>query len=93
MGVSGEVYFAQDVCEVTKIYELAEKLGVTVLTHVSAHGGGLYLYIPRDLVEAYKIVAGDKIEAQLQRLFKPDMGNVTPSDKSRVSKKPKEEEE
>jgi len=77
----------------TKIYELAEKLGVTVLTHVSAHGGGLYLYIPRDLVAAYKISAGDKIEAQLQRLFKPERGNATPSEKRCIPKERKEEEE
>jgi len=77
----------------TKIFELAEKLGVTVLTHVSAHGGGLYLYIPRDLVEAYKIHAGNKIEAQFLRLFKPVPGNATSSEKRCIPKNEKEREE
>jgi len=76
-----------------KLFEFAEKLGVTVLTHVSVHGGGLYLYIPRDLVEAYKIVAGDKVEVQFQRLFKPAPGEANLSEKGRVPKKQAEKGE
>jgi len=38
---------------------------------VSAHGGGLYLYIPKDVSDVHGIMAGDKLEVQLLRHWKP----------------------
>jgi len=73
-----------------------EKIGEIKETHslrVSQKGGGLYLYLPKGLTEVHGIWAGDRIKATLRDLFRPKMGNVTTSDKSRVSTKPEEEEE
>jgi len=55
-----------------KEYVFSRKLGVTVVMRVSQHGDGLYLYIPRDITDVYGIIAGDKLEVQLQKLFKPE---------------------
>jgi len=73
-----------------------EKIGEIRETHslrVSQQGEGLYLYLPKGLCEVHGIWAGDRIKATLRDLFRPKQGNVTPSDKSRVSKKRQEEEE
>lgn len=40
--------------------------------NVSGHGTGLYLYLPKDLVEQYDITAGDRVKVQLRDLFKRD---------------------
>jgi len=48
-----------------------QTLKVTVVSRVSAHGDGLYLYIPKDVIDVYGIAAGDKIEVQFLRQFKP----------------------
>jgi len=72
-----------------------EKIGEIRETHslrVSQQGEGLYLYLPKGLREVHGIRAGDRIKATLRDLFRPKMGNVTESDKSRVSKKREEEE-
>lgn len=53
-------------------YKLAQCLKVTILARVSAHGDGLYLYIPKDVREAYGILAGHKIEVQLLKHFRPE---------------------
>ena len=47
------------------------RIDVRILARVSAHGGGLYLYLPKDIAGAYGIVAGDRVEVQLMRHFKP----------------------
>ena len=52
-------------------YEEKGTLKVTVLARVASHGTALYLYIPKDIAEAYGIVAGDKVEVQFLRHFKP----------------------
>jgi len=73
-----------------------EKIGEIKETHslrVSQQGGGLYLYLPKGLTEVHGIRAGDRIKATLRDLFRPKMGNVTTSDKSRVSPRKGEEEE
>jgi antitoxin component of MazEF toxin-antitoxin module len=44
---------------------------VTIVTRVSAHGDGLYLYIPKDVWKTLGIMAGDKLEVQLLRHWKP----------------------
>jgi len=73
-----------------------EKIGEIKETHslrVSQQGEGLYLYLPKGLTEVHGIWAGDRIKVTLRDLYRPKTGNVTTSDKSRVSKKPEEEEE
>lgn len=47
------------------------KIGITTLARVSMRGGALYLYLPRDLVEAYGLMAGDKVEVKLEKLHRP----------------------
>ena len=46
------------------------KIGITTLARVSMRGGALYLYLPRDLVEAYGLMAGDKVEVNLKKLHR-----------------------
>lgn len=53
-----------------KEFESPENVRVTVIARVSGHGKGYYLYIPKDIIEAYKILPGDKIEVQLSRHFR-----------------------
>jgi len=72
-----------------------EKIGEIRETHslrVSQQGEGLYLYLPKGLTEVHGIRAGDRIKATLRDLFRPKMGNVTDSDKSRISPPQGEEE-
>lgn len=40
--------------------------------NVAAMGGGLYLYLPKDLCRQYNIEAGDRVKVQLRQLFKRD---------------------
>ena len=73
-----------------------EKIGEIKETHslrVSQQGEGLYLYLPKGLTEVHGIRAGDRIKATLRDLFRPKMGNVTPSEKRCIPKERKEEEE
>jgi len=73
-----------------------EKIGEIRETHslrVSQQGEGLYLYLPKGLTEVHGIRAGDRIKATLKDLFRPKMGNVTTSDKSRISPREGEGEE
>jgi len=73
-----------------------EKIGEIKETHslrVSQQGEGLYLYLPKGLTEVHGIWAGDRIKVTLRDHYRSRMGNVTTSDKSRVSKKRQEEEE
>jgi len=70
-----------------------EKVGVTIVGQPVSHGGGLYVRIPKRVVDAYELHTGLNIEVTVDRIKRPDEGNVTPSDKSRVSKKRQEEEE
>jgi len=48
--------------------EEVREIGVTVLLRVSSRGGALYLYVPRDVADAYGILIGDKVEAKLIRI-------------------------
>jgi len=41
------------------------KIDRAPLLRVSARGGALYLYLPKDMVEAYGIMSGDLIEVKL----------------------------
>jgi len=52
-------------------YQEIGKLGVTLLMRVSARGAGLYLFIPRDIRDVYGIMAGDQIEAKLDKHYRP----------------------
>jgi len=40
-------------------------IGLTQLLRVSVQGAGLYLYLPKDIVDVYGIWAGDRIEVKL----------------------------
>lgn len=47
-----------------------EKIGVTALCRVSAKGGeGIYLYIPKNYADAYRITGADLAEVTFKRLF------------------------
>jgi len=54
-----------------KRVEVIGKVGETRTLRVSCRGGGYYLYLPRDLVEVYGILAGDRIEVKLGRIYRP----------------------
>jgi len=70
-----------------------EKVGVTIVGKPLSTSGGLYVRIPKRVVDAYELHTGLDIEVTVDRVKRPDEGNVTTSDKSRVSKKKQEEEE
>jgi len=70
-----------------------EKVGVTVVGSPVLHGSGIYVRIPKKTAEAYDLFTAEAIEVTVDRVKRPDEGNVTTSDKSRVSKKRQEEEE
>jgi len=44
-----------------------EKIGVTVVAKPVAHGAGIYLRIPKRLVEAYDLITADEIEITVDR--------------------------
>ena len=54
-----------------KEFEKVKSLKITVLMRVSAHGNGLYLYLPKDIVEAYGIIAGNKLGVQILDHYQP----------------------
>lgn len=54
----------------TERYEKIGDIGLTLLLNVSARGGGLYLYLPKDLVEVQGILAGDRIEVKLGKIHR-----------------------
>jgi len=47
------------------------KIGESRTLRVSVRGGGYYLYLPRDVVEVYGILAGDRVEVKLGRIYRP----------------------
>jgi len=46
-------------------------LDIRILARVSTHGGGYYLYLPKDIAETYGVLAGDRIEVHLGKHFRP----------------------
>jgi len=46
-------------------FEEIRNIGLTTLLRVSVQGDGLYLYIPKNIIEVYGIMAGDRIEVKL----------------------------
>jgi len=64
-----------------------EKVRVTVLVKPAAHGSGLYLRVPKNLVEAYSLWAAETVEYTLERVKKPAPENATPSVKRGVSQR------
>jgi len=52
-------------------FEPIGKIGESRTLRVSVRGGGYYLYMPRDLVEIYGILSGDRIEVKLGRIYRP----------------------
>jgi len=51
-------------------FEEIGEISLLTLLRVSAQGAGLYLYIPKDLVDVYGIMAGDRIEAKLGKIHR-----------------------
>jgi len=70
-----------------------ERVGVTIVGKPVSHGGGLYVRIPKKTVDAYTLHTGLFIEVTVDRVKRPEMGNVTPSEKRCISKERKGEEE
>ena len=56
--------------EFEKIGEVRE----TRTLNVSQRGTGLYLFLPKGLVEVYGLMAGDRIKAKLTDIFRPKKG-------------------
>jgi len=44
-----------------------EKVGVTIVTEPKAHGSGIYLRVPKKVVEAYDLIAAEAIEVTIDR--------------------------
>jgi hypothetical protein len=44
-----------------------EKIGVTIVTEPKAHGSGIYLRVPKNVVDAYELVTAEKIEVTIDR--------------------------
>lgn len=53
--------------------EFLQDIKTSVISRVSAHGRGLYIYLPKDVVESFDIMAGDKLEVELRRHWRPRM--------------------
>jgi len=47
------------------------KVDVTVVLRVSGAGGGLYLYLPKDLARTFGILAGDRLKVHIQNHYRP----------------------
>lgn len=69
----------------------AKKIGQEALLRVSAHGDGLYLFIPRDFVEVYDIKSGDRIKVDLQTRYRlsKSIGNLEKESLTTVLVKPR----
>jgi len=40
---------------------------------VSRHGGGLYLYVPKDVAEVHRIEGEDMVEVELKKHYTPEI--------------------
>jgi len=49
-----------------------EKIGVTVVAKPVAHGSGIYLRIPKRVVEAYDLITAQEVEVTVQRAKRPE---------------------
>ena len=63
-----------------------EKVGVTIVGKPVSHGGGLYVRIPKKVVDAYELYTGLDIEVTVDRVKRPDEGNATLSEKGDISR-------
>jgi len=52
-------------------FEEIGNVGESRTLRVSASGRGLYLYLPKELVEMHGILAGDRIEVKLGKIHRP----------------------
>jgi hypothetical protein len=57
---------------VTKKWKEHGEINETRTLAVSGSGGGLYLYLPKDLCALYNVNGGDKIKATLRAHYKRD---------------------
>ena len=55
---------------VNKEFTEIGSVGLTTLLNVSARGTGLYLFIPKKIVEVYGIMNGDRIEVKLGKMHR-----------------------
>jgi len=70
-----------------------EKVGVTIVGTPVSHSGGLYVRIPKKVVDAYELHTGLDIEVTVDRVKRPDMGNATSSEKRCIPRNEKRKEE
>jgi len=49
-----------------------EKVGVTIVGRPRSHSGGLYVRIPKKVVEAYELHTGLEIEVTVDRVKRPE---------------------
>lgn len=55
---------------VAEEFEKIGEIGLTLLLRVSQQGGGLYLYLAKDLVKVHGIQGGDRIEVKLGKIHR-----------------------
>ena len=55
----------------SKEYEKIGDISETRTMRVSMYGSGLYLYLPKAVVELYDVMAGDMVKAKLMTVFRP----------------------
>jgi hypothetical protein len=48
----------------------AEKIQLETLLRASRHGDGIYLFIPKDIVDVYGLVAGDRVKVKLVEAYR-----------------------
>jgi len=53
-----------------------EKIGVTVVTEPKAHGSGIYLRVPKKVVQAYDLINTEAIEVTIDRVKRREQGET-----------------
>lgn len=53
---------------------MVEKIGVVEVIRISAHGSGLYLRLPKDLVEWHRLKKGDRLKVKIEEVIRVGVG-------------------
>lgn len=51
-------------------WEIVDKIDEKLTLQVSARGDGLCLYLPKDLCDVYRLIAGDRVKVGLGEHFR-----------------------
>ena len=64
-----------------------QKIQLETLLRISQHGDGAYLFIPKDIIDCYRLLAGDRVKVQLVESFRLISGvEKEEADKTREAK-------